>query len=234
MNPKDGFVLGNCKDIQAKQVLEFLVPILYPEKPTHITVVVGNTIFGELLEERSVNWGLLLYDVVGRMVALVGKGKPTMVCSYIFHLDYKEYQVLLSLELMMYMLGMEMVKYNCISDPESTPTASKSETKPHQDTSTSEGRIKRKMSSNKRADSSPHTESQSREAGSSQSEVVKNAQAFDKAIKWNKMARGNFDALGKIVKDVAQVLGNVDIRDFNKTLESIPKPKDIAEKDNHI
>ena len=27
-NPKDGFAVGDCEDFRAKQVLEFLVPIL--------------------------------------------------------------------------------------------------------------------------------------------------------------------------------------------------------------
>ena len=47
VNPKDGFAIVDCKDLRAKKVLEFLNPILYPEKPTRITVMVGNTIFGE-------------------------------------------------------------------------------------------------------------------------------------------------------------------------------------------
>ena len=45
-NPKDGFAIVDCKDSRAKRVLEFLIPILYPEKPTQVkvTVTVGNTI----------------------------------------------------------------------------------------------------------------------------------------------------------------------------------------------
>ena len=48
-NPKDGFSIANCEDSRAKRVLEFLIPILYSEKPTRVTVKVGNTIFGALL-----------------------------------------------------------------------------------------------------------------------------------------------------------------------------------------
>ena len=54
-NPKDGFAIANCEDSRAKRVLEFLIPILYPEKPTRVTVTVGNTIFGALLGERKVD-----------------------------------------------------------------------------------------------------------------------------------------------------------------------------------
>ena len=48
-SPKDGFSIADCEDSRAKKVLEFLIPILYPEKPTRVTVTVGNTVFGALL-----------------------------------------------------------------------------------------------------------------------------------------------------------------------------------------
>ena len=117
VNPKDGYAVSDCDDFRAKQVLEFLIPILYPEKPTRVIVTVGNTVFGALLGDRPVDWGLLIYDVVARMVGLVSKGKPTMVCPFMFHL-YKERQVLRASELATYTLAMEMIKYDCIPDPE--------------------------------------------------------------------------------------------------------------------
>ena len=51
VNSKDEFAVADCEDVRTKRVLEFLIPILYPEKPTRITVMVGNTIFGALLGE---------------------------------------------------------------------------------------------------------------------------------------------------------------------------------------
>ena len=50
-NPKDGFAIADCEDSRAKRVMEFIIPILYLEKPTRVTVMVGNTIFGALLGE---------------------------------------------------------------------------------------------------------------------------------------------------------------------------------------
>ena len=58
-NPKDGFAITDCEDSRAKRVLEFLIPILYSEKPTRVTVTIGNTIFGALLGERKVDWGVV-------------------------------------------------------------------------------------------------------------------------------------------------------------------------------
>ena len=57
MNPKDGFAIAHYEDVKAKRVLEILIPILYPEKPTQVIVTVDNTIFGALLGEQKVDWG---------------------------------------------------------------------------------------------------------------------------------------------------------------------------------
>ena len=59
-NPQDRFALADYEDSRAKRILEFLIPILYPEKPIRVTVTVGNTIFGALLGERKVDWGVVL------------------------------------------------------------------------------------------------------------------------------------------------------------------------------
>ena len=48
INPKDGYAIVDYKEPRTRRVLEFLVPLLYPEKPTRVTITVGNTIFGAL------------------------------------------------------------------------------------------------------------------------------------------------------------------------------------------
>ena len=55
VNPKDGYAVVDCKEPRARKVLEFLVPLLYPEKPTRVIITVGNTIFGALSGERPVD-----------------------------------------------------------------------------------------------------------------------------------------------------------------------------------
>ena len=64
VNPKDGYTIANCKDPRVKRVLEFLVPLLYPEKPMRVTITVKNTIFGALSGERPVDWGIVVKDLV--------------------------------------------------------------------------------------------------------------------------------------------------------------------------
>ena len=67
-------------------MLEFFIPIFYPEKPTRVTVTVGNTIFGALLGEQKMDWGILLQAVVAKLVDGVQKFKVTPIGPYLFHL----------------------------------------------------------------------------------------------------------------------------------------------------
>jgi len=51
---------------RGKRVLEFLILILYPEKPTQVTITVANTIFGAL-EDRFVHWRQVIASMVGKL-----------------------------------------------------------------------------------------------------------------------------------------------------------------------
>ena len=66
INPKDGYAVSECNETRAKKVFEFLVPLLYPKKPTRVTITMGNTIFGALSKERPIDWGQVIKDVVQR------------------------------------------------------------------------------------------------------------------------------------------------------------------------
>ena len=55
INPKDGHAIANCVDPRERRILEFIVPILYLEKPNQVTMTVGNTIFGALSELSKVS-----------------------------------------------------------------------------------------------------------------------------------------------------------------------------------
>jgi hypothetical protein len=70
-------------------VLEFVVPIVYPEKPKQVTKEVGNTIFGALAGKYKVSWGQVMQMVVGRLVSNLEKRKATPICPYLFHLYSK-------------------------------------------------------------------------------------------------------------------------------------------------
>ena len=55
INPKNGHTVADCVDPRERRVFEFVVLILNPEKPSRVTLTVGNTIFGALSEVRKVN-----------------------------------------------------------------------------------------------------------------------------------------------------------------------------------
>ena len=117
VNPKDGYAVAECKEARARRVLEFLVLLLYPEKPTRVTITVGNTIFGALSEERPVDWGQVMKDVVQRLFSGMGKSKATPICSYVFHM-YHLHEVLLPVKKKEYRIKEALLKHNVESEGE--------------------------------------------------------------------------------------------------------------------
>ena len=120
VNPKDGFAVADYKEARARRILEFLVPLLYPEKPTRVTITVGNTIFGALSEERPVDWGLVVKDLVQQLFSRMGKSKATPICPYVFHI-YQSHKVLLLAEKKEYRIKEALLKYNVESEGEEDP-----------------------------------------------------------------------------------------------------------------
>ena len=116
-HPKDGYALSDCKDLRAKRVLEFLIPIFYPEKPVRITVTIGNTIFGAYTGEREVDWALVIRNTVKRLLAGIEKSKPTPICPYVLHLFYAHHMTPPE-DKKTYMVEESMMKHNIESDEE--------------------------------------------------------------------------------------------------------------------
>ena len=119
VNPKDGYVVVDCKEPRAKRVLEFLVPLLYLEKPTRVTITVGNTIFGALSGERPVDWGVVVKDLVQRLFSGMGRSKATPIYPYVFHL-YHSHELLLPAE-KEYRIKETLLKHNVESEGEEDP-----------------------------------------------------------------------------------------------------------------
>ena len=120
VNPKDGYAVVDCKDPRAKRVLEFLVPLLYSEKSTRVTITMDNTIFGALSRERPVDWRIVVKDLVQRLLSGMGKSKATPICPYVFHL-YHSQELLLSIEKKEYRTKEALQKYNVESEGEDDP-----------------------------------------------------------------------------------------------------------------
>ena len=81
VDPKEGLHPANCRNPRERRVLEFLMPILYPEKPKRISLTMANTLFGALSGVRLVNWGLLIHEIVGRALPNIGK-KPSYLSPF--------------------------------------------------------------------------------------------------------------------------------------------------------
>ena len=64
MDPKVGYPVRDCRNARHCRLLEFLVPIIHLDKPTRVTIIIGNTIFGALDGGRSVDWRMVLRDLV--------------------------------------------------------------------------------------------------------------------------------------------------------------------------
>ena len=120
VNPRNGYAVVDCKEPRARRVLEFLVPLLYPEKPTKVTITVGNTIFGALSGERPVDWEIVVKDLVQRLLSEMGKLKATPICPYVFHLYYL-HELLLSAEKKEYRIKEALLKHNVDLEGEEDP-----------------------------------------------------------------------------------------------------------------
>ena len=48
VDPKDGYPVSECRDARKRRILEFLIPIIHSDKPTRVTITIGNMVFGAL------------------------------------------------------------------------------------------------------------------------------------------------------------------------------------------
>ena len=103
-------------------MLEFVVPILYHEKPTRVIVTVGNTIFGAYMRKREVDWALVIRDTVrrlltgvSRLLTGVSKSKPTPICPYLLHL-YIAHDVVQAEDKRVYLVGKSFMRHEVEPD----------------------------------------------------------------------------------------------------------------------
>ena len=59
VDSKDGYPVKDYRDARHHRLLEFIVPIIHLDKPTRVTIIIGNTIFGALDGGRPVDWNLV-------------------------------------------------------------------------------------------------------------------------------------------------------------------------------
>ena len=120
VDPKDGYSVSDCRVDRHRRLLEFLIPIVHPDKPTRVTITIGNTIFGVLDGRREVDWGMVFRDMLHRLAKGVGKPKPTPICPFLFHL-YESQGLLTADEDLDYRTAKEMAGYRITPDPDLQP-----------------------------------------------------------------------------------------------------------------
>ena len=126
VDPKDGYSVSDCRVNRHRRLLEFMIPIVHPNKPTRVTITIGNTIFGALDGGREVDWGVIFQDLVQRLAKGVGKPKPTPICPFLFHL-YEGQGLLTADEDLDYRMAKEMAGYRITPDPDSQPGSGEDE-----------------------------------------------------------------------------------------------------------
>jgi len=107
---KEGYAISDCRVERHKRGLEFLIPILYPERPTRVTITMANTIFGAL-ENRPTHWGIVIAEVVGKLADHIGRNKNSVITPYLFHL-YHHHDLLNVQELVQYDTGIHLFRYD--------------------------------------------------------------------------------------------------------------------------
>ena len=120
VDPKDGYSVSDCQVDRHRRLLEFMVPIVHPDKPTLVTITIGNTIFDALDGGREVDWGVVFHDMAQRLAKEVGKPKPTPICPFLFHL-YEGRGLLMADKELDYQTAKEMAGYRITLDPDSPP-----------------------------------------------------------------------------------------------------------------
>ena len=61
LSDHDGFKVADCLNPREQRLLEYVVPILNPEKPTTLTVTLARGILSALHRRKQINWGYLVH-----------------------------------------------------------------------------------------------------------------------------------------------------------------------------
>ena len=172
-----------------------------------MTVTVGNTVFGALLREQKVDWGILLQSVVAKLVDGVRKFKAMPIGPYLFHL-YMGQELLNGEEMVAYEIGLDLLKYDCTSDPDpdqgqDSPTRS--------DLTPSPSAKCNKQKKEDRPGSSQDRRNRNKGKDLTQQELTEMAHSFEHAIRWMELARAQYNQLGDVVVDICKALGDAAI-----------------------
>ena len=67
-------------------MLAFLIPILSPEKPYNITLILATTLLIAYSEKKVVNWGSIIGELVHRLATNTKREQSSYIGHFFFHL----------------------------------------------------------------------------------------------------------------------------------------------------
>ena len=117
-DPRDGFHPGNCQNPREQRIIEFILPILSPEKPKRLNITMANTLFGAISGVSPVNWGRLIQEYAEKSIPHIGR-KPSFLSPYILHL-YQHYSYINEAEEVVLTIMEDEVVYKLGPDVEET------------------------------------------------------------------------------------------------------------------
>ena len=226
ISSKDGFSVSDCKNARHRRVLEFLVPILYPEKPTRVTITIANTIFGAL-GERKVSWGVVIQGAVSKLAeGILSRGRTSVISPYLFHL-YKFYDILTVNELCAYNSALNLQLYNLSAEYEKEMRQSEHEGEtPEPKEPTPEKKGHRKNTDPEGRGKKPTDE------GGPSGHIP--ADPFAKARKWMDQARNEHFDMGISLGRICDALGGVKPDDILTEIERRTRPEILLAKEEQI
>jgi hypothetical protein len=86
LSEKDGFKVEHCKTPREKRLLQFLVPILSPDKPTTITIKLAKGIYSPLHYNKTIGWGILVQEIVDREASKIRGTKGCPIAPFLYHM----------------------------------------------------------------------------------------------------------------------------------------------------
>ena len=106
--------------MREQRILEFIVPILYPEKPTRITINISNIVFGVLFGARPNSRRVVMQEIVGKLVFRLEKEKHSSISPYFFHL-YSRFEYLIKEETTMLVATKFTLQFDIALELEAQP-----------------------------------------------------------------------------------------------------------------
>ena len=86
LSEKDGFRVEDCRIGREKRLLQFLVPIFSPDKPTTIVIKLAKCIYSALLHGKKVGWGIIVQEMAKKEALKIGGAKGCPLTPFLYHL----------------------------------------------------------------------------------------------------------------------------------------------------